>query len=136
MESPGKVCLIDTNVIIRYLLEDHQAQSQKAKAFMLKVSQGKRRLEIPWVVIVECIYVLEKYYAVPRNEIADSINGILNFTGIVNPDRSEMIQALLKYKTSNTDIVDCILAAKSSPGKPVVSFDNDLEKLNAVTEKL
>ncbi len=136
MESPEKVYLIDTNAILRYLLDDHETYSPKAKTFMLQVSQGKKKVEIPAVVAVECIYVLEKYYAVPRNEIVESISAILNFSGVVNTDRSEILEALLKFKTSNTDIVDCILAAQSSPEKPVVSFDKDLEKLNAVSEKL
>lgn len=136
MESPEKVYLIDTNVILRYLLEDHETQSPKAKAFMLQVSQGKKKIEIPAVVAVECIYVLEKYYAVPRNEIVESISAILNFSGVVNTDRSEILKALFAYGNSNTDIVDCILAARSSPEKPVVSFDKDLQKQKAVTETL
>jgi len=103
---------------------------------MLQVSQGKKKVEIPAVVAVECIYVLEKYYAVPRNEIVESISAILNFSGVVNTDRSEILEALLKFKTSNTDIVDCILAAQSSPDNPVISLDKDVEKLKAVTEAL
>jgi predicted nucleic-acid-binding protein len=79
---------------------------------------------------------LEKFYEVPRDEVVESISGLLNFTGIVNTDRSEILEALLKFKTSNADIVDCILAAHSSSEKVVVSFDKDLKKLQAVTETL
>jgi len=79
---------------------------------------------------------MEKYYGVPRTEIVGSISAVLNFSGIVNTDRSEILKALLAYETSNTDIVDCILAARSSPDKPVISFDKDLEKLKAETETL
>ena len=136
MKSPGKVYLIDTNIVLRYLLDDHKIHSEKVKAFLLQVSHGKRKVEIPAVVVVECIYVLEKFYTVPRNEIVESISRILNFTGIVNADRSEILEALIKYKSSNADIVDCILAAQSSPEKVVVSFDKDLEKLKAVIETL
>ena len=136
MKLLEKVYLIDTNVILRYLLDDHETYSSKAKSFMLQVSQGKIKVEIQVPVIVECIYVMEKYYGVSRNEIVESLSAILNFSGIVNSDRSEILKALLKYKTSNTDIVDCILAAHSSPEKVVVSFDKDLKKLKAVTENL
>ncbi|MBW1698849.1 MAG: PIN domain-containing protein [Deltaproteobacteria bacterium] len=136
MKSPVKVYLIDTNVILRYLLEDHEIYSPKAKAFMLQVSHGKKKVEISAVVIVECIYVLEKFYLVPRNEIVDSISRILNFSGIMITNRSEILEALLKYEASNADIVDCILAAQSSAEKPVISFDKDLEKLKAITEAL
>ena len=136
MKLPEKVYLVDTNVILRYLLNDHKTYSPKAKAFMLQVSQGKKKVEIPAMVITECIYVLEKFYEVPRDEVVESISGLLNFTGIVNTDRSEILEALLKFKTSNADIVDCILAAHSSSEKVVVSFDKDLKKLKAVIETL
>jgi predicted nucleic-acid-binding protein len=105
MKSLEKVYLVDTNVILRYLLGDHPEFSPRAEVFMLDVSQGVKKAEIPDVVIVECIYVMEKYYEIPKNEIV-------------------------------IDIVDCILAAHSSPEKVVISFDKDMKKLKAVSETL
>ncbi|MBW2664432.1 MAG: PIN domain-containing protein [Deltaproteobacteria bacterium] len=148
MKQQEKVYLIDTNVILRYLLGDHpefspKAElgdhpefSPKAEAFMGNISEGTKKAEIFDVVIVECIYVMEKYYQIPKNEISTKLSGILNFSGIVNSDRSEILEALLKYNDSNIDIVDCILAAHSSPEKIVVSFDKDMKKLKAVREIL
>jgi predicted nucleic-acid-binding protein len=136
MKLPAKVYLIDTNVILRYLMADHEKFSPKAKAFMVKVSQEKTKAEIPAVVIVECVYVMEKFYRIPKHEIADTLSRILNFSGIVNPDKSEILEALLKYEASNADIVDCLLAASSAPDKVVVSFDKDFAKLKATTEFL
>ncbi|MCD4804522.1 MAG: hypothetical protein K8R07_02475, partial [Desulfobacterales bacterium] len=60
MKLQEKVYLIDTNVILRYLLDDHAELSPKADAFMLDVSEGAKQAEIFDVVIVECIYVMEK----------------------------------------------------------------------------
>lgn len=136
MKLPRKVYLIDTNVVLRYLLGDHPEFSPKAEAFMFDVSKGVKKAEILNVVIVECIYVMEKYYEIPKTEIVEKLSGILNFSGIVNPDRSEILEALLKYENSNIDIVDCILAACSSPEKVVISFDKDMKKLKAVSETL
>jgi predicted nucleic acid-binding protein len=39
MPPPEKVYLIDTNVILRYLLNDHKRFSPKAKAFMQDVAK-------------------------------------------------------------------------------------------------
>jgi len=136
MKLPQKVYLIDTNVVLRYLLGDHAEFSRKAKAFMSDVSECTIKAEIPDIVIVECVYVMEKYYEIPKGEIVEKLSGILNFSGIVNPDRSEILEALLKYQNSNIDIVDCILAARSFPEKIVISFDKDMEKLKAVSEIL
>ena len=136
MKLPAKVYLIDTNVILRYLMADHEKFSPKAKAFMVKVSQEKTKSEIPAVVIVECVYVMEKFYRIPKHEIADTLSRILNFSGIVNPDKSEILEALLKYEASNADIVDCLLAASSAPDRVVVSFDKDFARLKATAESL
>lgn len=104
------------------------------------VGRKDEKAEIIDVVIVECIYVMEKYYQIPKNEIVGKLSGILNFSGIVNPGKSEILEALLKYEDLDIDIdidiVDCILAAYSSHSKIVISFDKDLEKLKALREPL
>ncbi len=136
MKLPEKVYLIDTNVILRYLLGDHTEFSPKAESFMLSVSEERKKAEILDVVTVECIYVLEKYYQVSKDKIVEKLSGILNFSGIVNSNRAETLTALLKYRDTNIDIVDCILAAYSSHSKIIISFDKDLEKLKAIREPL
>ena len=136
MPPPEKVYLIDTNVILRYLLDDHEDFSPKAKAFMQDVAKGSIKAELPTVVVVECVYVMEKFYKIPKNEIVDTLSRILNIKGITNSAKSEILDALIKYEKSNADIVDCILAAKSSPQRVVVSFDKDFKRLKATFEKL
>ena len=134
MKLQRKVYLIDTNVVLRYLLGDHPELSAKAEAFMSDVFSGAKKAEILDVVIVECTYIMEKYYEIPKPEIVEKLSGILSFSGIVNPDRSEILQALLKYESFNIDIVNCILAARSSPEKIAISFDKDMKKLKAFSE--
>ena len=136
MKLPAKVYLIDTNVILRYLLADHEKFSPKAKEFMVKVSQEKTRAEILAVVIAECVYVMEKFYRIPRHEISGTLSQILNFSGIVNPDKSEILEALIKFEASRADIVDCLLAASSAPDRVVVSFDKDFARLKASAASL
>ena len=99
---------------------------------MENISGGTVRAEINDAVLAECVYVLDKYYAIPRNEIADALIGVMSLTGISNSNKSEILNALLKYKSTGCDIVDCLLAVHSSPERPVVSFDKDIEQLKAV----
>jgi predicted nucleic-acid-binding protein len=128
MKLPVKVYLIDTNVILRYLMADHEKFSPKAKAFMVKVSQEKTKAEIPAVVIVECVYVMEKFYRIPRREIADKLSRIFNL--------SEILEALIYFEASKADIVDCLLAAASAHDRIVVSFDKDFTELKATAKFL
>jgi predicted nucleic-acid-binding protein len=133
---PEKVYLIDTNVVLRFLLDDHATFSPKAKRFMQAVFNKDRAAALPAVVLVECVYVLEKFYRVPRNDIADNLSKLLTYPGIVNSDKAVLLKALKLYLHSGTDIVDCILAASSSEHSLVVSFDRDFRKLRAHTETL
>ena len=136
MKQPKKVYLIDTNIILRFLLGDHPELSPKATAFMSKIADGTIKAEILDVVTAECVYVMEKFYQIPREKISEKLSKIFNFSGIVNLNRSEMLQGLLNFETSNVDIVDCVLAAMSSSSRVVISFDKDMMKLKAVTESL
>ena len=131
-----KTYLIDTNVVLRYLLDDHETFSPKAKRFMIKLSDNTISSEIPAVVIVECVYVMEKFYKIPKNEIVDKLCAILSFSGIANADKKNLIAALIEYGRTNVDIVDCILAAESSSTRIVISFDKDFKKLNCAYEQL
>jgi len=136
MKPPAKVYLIDTHVILRYLLDDHEKYSPAANGFMEQVAAGRLRAEIPAVVIAECVHVMDSFYKIPKTEIVSVLTGIINFAGVVNTDKSEILEALIHYENANAAIIDCILAAKSSPQKPIVSFDRDFKKLKASVEPL
>ncbi|SPD71813.1 hypothetical protein PITCH_A1050013 [uncultured Desulfobacterium sp.] len=87
-------------------------------------------------VIVECIYVLEEYYKIPRSEIVGKLSAILNFSGIVNSNKSQLIKAPLNSSSTNIDIIDCILAAHSSPPKTVASVGKDMNKIKTICDNL
>lgn len=63
-----RTVLPDTNVVLRYLLRDHEEHYVKAYAFFEAVREGKRRALLLDGVLVECVYVLTKFYRVPRTE--------------------------------------------------------------------
>lgn len=87
-------------------------------------------------MVVECVHVMEKFYEIPKNEVADKLSRILTIKEVINSDKSEILDALLKYKNSGADIVDCMLTAKSSPQRVIVSFDKDFKKLKATCKEL
>jgi len=66
----------------------------------------------------------------------NTAGGVFLVILIINRDKSEILEALLQYANSNTDVVDCILAAVSSPEKVIISFDKDFDKLNAISETI
>lgn len=126
------VQLPDTNVIVRYLVNDTPALFARAKAFFDKVRQGNQKAVLLESVIAECVYVLTKFYKVPRAEAASVLIDLLQYKGICNTDKAELIHALNLYSDKNLDVVDAILCAKAQDTqRTLVTFDKALQKLSS-----
>lgn len=125
------VYVIDTNVILRYLLADHEEFYNRARALMEQVRHGNKKILILDSVIAECVYVLLKVYNVPRKEIATKLAGILEYKGVVNSEKENLRKALAIFAEENVDIVDAFVFAFGSleENREVFSFDKDLKKL-------
>lgn len=123
--------LPDTNVILRYLLEDERQLYQKASVFFEKVRRGEEKALILESVLVECIYMLTKFYKVSKEETVDKLKVLLQYKGIINEDKNELIEAMNIFSgKNNIDIVDCILFTKAkSHHRDLFTFDDRLRKL-------
>jgi predicted nucleic-acid-binding protein len=124
-----RVTLPDTNFILRYLLRDNEAHFTEASEFFEKVRNGKTTAMLCEAVLIECLYVLTKYYKVPRLEASQSLHGIMIYKGITNPNREILTRALELYAESNLDPVDCLLVTLvACEGHEVRSFDQAIIK--------
>lgn len=65
--------LLDTNIILRYLVRDNENQYNEAVGYFKKAEQGKLKLLIKPTVIAEASFVLETYYKKTNEEIASSM---------------------------------------------------------------
>jgi predicted nucleic-acid-binding protein len=69
--------VVDANVILRYLLADHEQQHLSARTAFDEVRGGHQLAFVGEGVVVECVYVLLEVYGVGRAEIADRIDGVV-----------------------------------------------------------
>lgn len=130
MVRSGSV-LPDTNVILRYLLKDVPAQFAQAERFFEEVRIGRTKAVILESVVVECVYILLKFYHVPKHVAAEAVIGLLQYKGVVNRDKPELIEALQLLANQTIDMVDCLLLAKTRRGKgQLLSFDKELNRLS------
>lgn len=111
--------LVDTNVILRYLLNDIPEQADEAAAI---IESGAFTLP---EIIAEVIYVLIKLYNIPREEIESIILPIFDEISIENTDM--ITTAVSLYSETKFDFVDCIIIArKKILGEDVFTFDKKL----------
>ncbi len=121
--------IIDTNAILRYLLNDNPAQFKRVNEFMEKVRLGRERAIILESILTESVYVLVKFYKTPGAEAADKLITLLNYRGTVNKDKADLISALRLFSAGNMAIVDCIALVKAKKDRyNLFSFDEKLIK--------
>lgn len=119
--------VVDTNVILRYLLADHEEHFDQAKAFMDQVRDGRVRAYVSDAVLAECVYVLLKVYGVPKKRIAESLSAVLSLRGATGADVGAMQSALKTFAGRNIDFVDALVLALADHNDwPSFSFDRDL----------
>jgi predicted nucleic-acid-binding protein len=120
----GKAAIVDTNVLLRFLMGDDEVQSPAAEAFMARVQSGERVVEIGAVVLTETVWTLKSFFKVPRDEVARRLGELMALKGVRSPRKPELLDALVRYGASRADFVDCLLAAQATErGTQVITFD-------------
>ncbi len=128
--------LLDTNVLIRFLRQDHPTMGPAAKALFRAARAGKVRLLLEESIVAEAVYVLQSVYKQNRADIADALQAIVRRAPAIQSERPAVLNdALDRYRRqSQVDFADALLAALAVEKQvAVASFDRDLDRFNDVT---
>ena len=113
--------LIDTNAILRFLLNDIKEQHDQARDII------KAEAFTTPEVLAEVAYVLTGVYEETRENVADSITKLLIDVHIEH--KEAVAEAIKLYYDTSLDFVDCILIGRNHVlGDDVFSFDKKLNK--------
>ena len=122
------VYLIDTNVIICFLVGDHKKHLEVATEIFKKIELGEYEVEILESVIMEALFVLIKFYKLPKDEVIDDLKKIIALRGVIG-DKVLLIETLNIVENKNIDFVDALICAKSKlQGYVKLSFDKDVNR--------
>jgi predicted nucleic-acid-binding protein len=99
---------LDTNVIVRFLVQDDAEQSAVAeRLFDTFTADAPGFVSI--VSITELVWVLESVYGAARHEIVGVLENLLRTRELV-VERVELIwQSLRLFKNGNADFADCVI---------------------------
>ena len=121
------VYLLDTNIIVRFLVGDEKELFQKSVDYFKAVEKGQMQVEILSGVLMEAFFVLTKFYKLPKNEVIDDLKVILSLEGVVNRDKTVLFETLNIMEKKGIDFVDALICAKCKlQNYRKLSFDNDL----------
>jgi predicted nucleic-acid-binding protein len=126
-------CLLDANLILRFLRDDDADHSPRARQLFEEAGRGARVLVIATPIITECVWVLRSFYKTGRGEIAAVLLALFHHPGVELDERGVLVDALSRFGTTNVDFADCYLAARAAASsEPVASFDEDFRRFSDV----
>lgn len=102
---------LDTNVLLRVLLQDDADQAARAEAFVVARCNPDQPGFINRVVLVELVWVLQSGYRYARRDVAAIVENILRTQIFDIENASEAWAALRAYRDGDADFADCLIAA-------------------------
>ena len=122
---------VDTNVLVRYLVQDDPAQGRKAAAYIEDAAAAGEQILIGNIVLCETVWVLDSAYGYPKDEIAAAIEKVLQ-SGTFQFETKDIVwTALEEYRALRADFADCVIGRvhRSLGCEPTATFDASLRKL-------
>ncbi|BBJ27815.1 PIN domain-containing protein [Athalassotoga saccharophila] len=125
---------IDTNVFLRYFTADDPEKSKNSLELLKKIENGEEMVTTSSLVIFETIFTLEHSYKVPRSDILQLLEPILNLKGLSLENKSTFIKALKIYSGGTFSFADAFNVAvmKKMNIKEIYSYDRDFDKIDEI----
>ena len=115
--------ILDTNMILRYLLNDNKEMADIAEQHILNDDS-----KITIGVIAEVIYVLSGVYSMKRDEITSIVKNFLDL--VFCQEKEILITALDTFGERNLDFVDCVLYGYHKvKNAEIATFDKKLLRI-------
>jgi predicted nucleic acid-binding protein len=125
--------LVDTNLIVRYLVQDHEKHAKAAGRLFEACDRGEVIIELLPAVLAECVFVLESFYRHPRADVASALSRFISSPGVEIDEVAVHLDGLDRFKKTKVHFVDCLIAATAvAEDLPVASFDHDFRKFGDV----
>lgn len=120
--------LLDTNIFLRYFLQDNLDQHEIAKNIITKGEENKVKLFSDSNVIAEINNVLKHLYELDKMQRVEFLQDTLSLDFVNYLDKKPVLaQALTYFSQHNLDFEDCLLLAKAKGGYTLTSFDTKLK---------
>jgi predicted nucleic-acid-binding protein len=124
---------LDTNVLVRFLIGDDEAQAQLVHRIFLNAEQQGQLLYISTVVLLETIWVLDSVYGCSRSAILEAMENLVKMPILCFERRDAVIS--LCQNTRDIDPADLLigLIAKDAGCDTTLTFDRKAAKSGLFT---
>ncbi|MDB5819080.1 MAG: VapC toxin family domain ribonuclease [Rhizobacter sp.] len=125
---------LDTNVIVRYIMQDDAKQSAKATRFIEALTPAAPGF-VTLVCLIEIFWVLSSSYALTREQIGQVLDALLSVKQLVVAESETIVRALRVFNTTSADFADCLIerGAAAAGCIATMTFDVKATKVAGMT---
>ncbi len=125
---------LDTNVLVRYIMQDDATQSPKATKLIDSLEPDRPGF-ISLISIVELYWVLSSCYSLGDEQIKQALDILLRTQQIIVDRAVELHRALRIFEAGKADFADCLIActATSAGCEQTMTFDINAAKHAGMT---
>jgi predicted nucleic-acid-binding protein len=100
---------LDTNVLVRFIVQDDRAQAAAATRLIAAECTSEEPGFVNAIVLSELVWVLERSYGYTRAQIAPVLEGLLTSADLDFEHAACAWDSLQAYRTTNTGFVDLFI---------------------------
>lgn len=104
---------LDTNVLVRYIMQDDPKQSPKATA-LIESLDGDNPGYITMVSVVELYWVLSSCYDLTGAQVAQALEAILRTKQFLVERADQVMRALRVFGEGKADFAHCLIERSAS----------------------
>ncbi len=121
---------LDTNVLVRFLVEDDATQSAKATQLIRGAVAKEEVLYVSTITMCEVVWVLTVSYKFKRGELVEVLKQLIRAKQLMFSDVDLLGRAVLYFERGKGDFADYVIReeAKAAGYKQVATFDRVLLK--------
>jgi len=101
---------LDTNILVRYLAQDDPVQSAKASDILERRLTLRNPGYVSVIAMVETVWVLDRAYGLPAQEIAAAVERMLQVEVLVIENEQEVFRAMVALKQGHGSFADALIA--------------------------
>ena len=120
---------LDTNVLVRYIVQDEPAQARKATALIESLTDENPGF-ISLVALVELVWVIQGCYAAAKDDTLALLDKLLRLRTLRLENTEVVARAVRAYAASAADFADCLIECSGSQAQcsHTATFDRNASK--------
>ena len=122
---------IDTNILVRFLIQDDEQQGHQARRLIQHVLAQGETVFIPVTVILELEWVLRSNFLFSKSQVVELISNLLSTKELEFESEPSVEIALELFRNYAADFADClhIALAHRAGHSPLWTFDKTAAKV-------